>query len=146
MSVPRELPPPVPQRVVVAGSPGSALDTFLRRAAECLDVPLVPLAELSGAEDVARLAAFDGWVTTAEYDAARAPLLERADTLVHLDLPVATTLTGLVRRTLRRVRSDATPASDLSWIATAAAQHDGLRVVRLGSPEDVEAWLRSVGG
>jgi hypothetical protein len=88
--------------VVVAGTPGDALAVFLHRLASALDVPLVPLADLSGPSEVARLAAFDGWVTTADAAWARPLLLERADLLVRVDLEPAS-FAGRVRRTLRRI-------------------------------------------
>lgn len=141
--VPRPL---APQRVVVTGQPGDALDTFVRRTAEVLDVPLVPLAELTGAEEVAQLAAFDGWVTTGTYDARCAALLQRAQLLVHHDVPEPTTLTGLVRRTLKRVRAE-NVAPEQDWLAAVPAarpEPPELPIVRLQRPVDVEDWLRSL--
>ncbi len=129
----------------MTGTAGPALDTFARRAADVIDVPLVPLAELLGADDVARLAAFDGWIAAGEYDAGRAPLLDRAEALVHHDLPAPVSLTGIVRRTLRRVRAELGAEPD-AWVATAAAAHPALPVVRLTRADDVEHWLRAVGG
>ncbi|WP_436699331.1 hypothetical protein [Nocardioides sp. BYT-33-1] len=136
--VPRRLP----QRVVVAGAPGEQLAAFLARLAAALDVPLVPLAELSGPAEVARLAAFDGWVTTADEEWARPTLLGRADLLLQVDLDPAG-FTGRVRRTLRRIRSDLR-APDLGWVATAASGLPGLEVLRLADADAADRWLRAL--
>jgi hypothetical protein len=135
----------LPQRVVVAGAPGDALAVFLHRLATALDVPLVPLADLSGPGEVARLAAFDGWVTTAEQAWARPLLLERTDVLVRADLEPAS-FAGKVRRTLRRIRSDAREREpDLGWVDRAPLVHPRLSLVRLPDPDSAESWLRSLG-
>ena len=139
------IPARIPQRVVVTGAPGPGLEDFVRRTAEVLDVPLVPLAELAGPEEVGRLAAFEGWVTTGDYDGTRAVLLDRAEALVHLDVAEPVTLTGLVRRTLRRVRADAAPRPEQAWLSSAGSVRPGLPVVRLTRADEVEDWLRSVG-
>lgn len=133
----------VPQRVVVAGPPGDPLAAFLQRLATALDVPLVPLAELSGPAEVARLASFDGWVTTAEEAWARPLILERADVLVRVDLEAAS-FAGRVRRTLRRIRSDVREP-DLGWVDRAPLVHPGLEVVRLPAPDSAERWLHTLG-
>jgi hypothetical protein len=130
--------------VVVIGRPEPALTTFVRRAADALDVPLVPLADVAGPDEVARLAAFDGWVTTGEYDAGLAALLQRAEALVHLDLAEPTTLTSIVKRTLRRVRTENAPSPDWAWLGAAGLVRPDLGVVRLTRNDEVEGWLRSV--
>lgn len=132
-----------PQRVVVTGAPGPALETFAQRTADALDVPLVPLGELTGPDDLTRLASFEGWVTTGEYDARCVPLLERAEALVHLDM-APTTLTGRVKRTLKRVRAEATPPPDRAWLAAAATLRPDLGAVLLTRADEIDAWLRSV--
>lgn len=135
----------LPQRVVVAGAPGEALSAFLQRLATVLDVPLVPLADLSGPGEVARLAAFDGWVTTADEAWQRPLVLERTEVLVRVDLASAT-FAGKVRRTLRRIRSDVREREpDLGWVDRAPAIHPRLAVVRLPDPDSAETWLRSLG-
>ena len=142
---PAPTPRRLPQRVVVAGTPGDALAVFLHRLASALDVPLVPLADLSGPSEVARLAAFDGWVTTADDAWARPMILERAEVLVRVDLE-ATSFAGKVRRTLRRIRSDAREREpDLGWVDRAPLVHPRLAVVRLPDPEAAETWLRLLG-
>ncbi|MFC5729643.1 MULTISPECIES: hypothetical protein [Nocardioides] len=139
-----DLPPRIPQRVIVTGIPGPALTTFAERVTNVLDVPLVPLTDLAGPDEVARLAAFEGWVVTGEYDATLVALLERAEAMVHLDLAEPTTLTSLVKRTLRRVRADAAPSPEQAWIRAAGAIRADLDVVRLTRPDEVEGWLRSI--
>lgn len=135
----------LPQRVVVAGTPGDALAAFLQRLATVLDVPLVPLADLSGPGEVATLAAFDGWVTTADEAWARPLLLERTDVLVRVELEAAS-FAGRVRRTLRRIRSEAREREpDLGWVDRAPLIHPRLAVVRLPDPDAAESWLRSLG-
>ncbi|MDQ6522263.1 hypothetical protein RB608_01560 [Nocardioides sp. LHD-245] len=136
--VPRRLP----QRVVVAGSPGEQLSAYLTRLAAALDVPLVPLAELSGPAEVARLAAFDGWVTTADEEWARPQLLGRAELLLQVELEAAG-FAGRVRRTLRRIRSEAR-APDLGWVASAPFEHPGLEIVRLPDADAADRWLREL--
>ncbi|WP_141006647.1 hypothetical protein [Nocardioides humi] len=90
---------------------------------------------------MARLAAFDGWVTTGEEEWARPVLLERAEVLVRVELE-APTLAGRVRRTLRRIRSDVREP-DLDWVDDVAVQRPGLEVVRLPDPHSADSWLRS---
>lgn len=134
----------LPQRVVVAGTPGDALAVFLHRLASTLDVPLVPLADLSGPGEVARLAAFDGWVTTADEAWQRPLVLERTEVLVRVDLAAAT-FAGKVRRTLRRIRSDVREREpDLGWVDRAPAIHPRLAVVGLPDPDTAESWLTSI--
>jgi len=129
--------------VVVAGFPAEPLAAFLERLAAALDVPLVPLAEVSGPAELARLAAFDGWVTTAEDAWARPTLLERAELLVRAELEAAS-FAGRVRRTLRRIRAEGREP-DLGWVDQLAPTHPEVAVVRLPDPDAAEAWLRSLG-
>ena len=134
----------LPQRVLVAGAPDEQLTGFLHRLATCLDLPLVPLADLSGPDELARLAAFDGWVTTSEEEWARPALLDRADLVVQVRLE-ATGFAQRVRRTLRRMRADARERGpDLDWVDVLAETHPGLSVVRLADPAAADAWLRSL--
>ena len=118
MHAPVPSPPRIPQRAVVTGTPGPLLTGFLQRLAAVLDVPQVPLDGLAGA-DLVRLAEFDGWVTTGERYDARAALLDRADLVVVVLTEEPGTLRGLVRRTVRRMRSDA-PEVDLAWVEALA--------------------------
>ncbi len=132
----------LPQRVVVAGAPGDLLTAFLQRLADALDVPLVPLADLSGPAEVAELAAFDGWVTTSENAWARSVLLPRADVLAQVQLEAAT-FGNRVRRTFRRMRSDAREP-DLGWVDSAGIAHPHLTVLRLPDPQAVADWMSTV--
>lgn len=130
--------------MVVAAAPGEALSAFLDRLAGVLDLPLAPLSDLSGPAEVDRLAAFDGWVTTSEEAWARPALLERADLVVLVDLVGPESFTGRVRRTLRRLRTDARERDrepDLGWVEGLALTHPGLDVVRLPDPAAAESWL-----
>lgn len=137
--------PRIPQRVIAAGASGPALTSFLERLAAILDVPLVPLAELADPAEAAQLAGFDGWVTTSEYDAARALLLDRADLVVHVSPDEPGTLRGLVRRTVRKMRADGS-APDLSWLETLPLTHPDLPVAHLAGPTATEAWLAALSG
>lgn len=140
------MPPRLPQRAVVAGGPDPLLATFLTRLAAALDVPLVPVDELSGRADLDTLAAFDGWVTTGERYDARAVLLDRADLVVVVLAEEPGTLRSLVRRTVRRIRSEASPEVDLTWTEALPTSHPGLEVVRLVGRDAIEAWLVGLSG
>lgn len=140
------MPPRLPQRVVVAGSPAPLLATFLDRLAAVIDVPLVPLSTLSGRDELGALAAFDGWVTTAERYDARAVLLERADLVVTVLAEEPGTLRSLVRRTVRRIRAEASPEADLAWVEALPLSHPDLPAVRLVGRDAVEAWLAGLSG
>lgn len=137
--------PRIPQRVIAAGASGPALTSFLERLADIIDVPLVPLAELADPSEAAQLAGFDGWVTTSEYDAARALLLDRADLVVHVSPDEPGTLRGLVRRTVRKMRADGS-APDLSWLEKLPLTHPELPVIHLAGPTATEAWLAALSG
>lgn len=144
VDLPAPMPTRLPQRVVVAGSPAPLLAAVLERLADTLDLPLVPLAELSGRDDLEALAAFDGWVTTAERYDARAVLLDRADLVVTVLADEPGTLRSLVRRTVRRIRSDASPELDLAWADALPLSHPGLPAVRLVGTDAIEAWLEAL--
>lgn len=120
------------------------LSAILERLATALDVPLVPLFELAGADEVTTLAAFDGWVTTAEVEGARPILLERAELVVTVTGEDPGTLRGLVRRTVRRLRADAAEP-DLTWVDELTLARPDLAVVRLVGPAAIEEWLTAVG-
>lgn len=115
------------------------LEGLLPRLAQVLDVPLVPLADLAGPDEASRLAAFDGWVSTAEPPAGRALLLERAEVVVLLLEAEPGSLRGLVRRTVRRIRADA--EADLSWLDALPVEHPDLALVRLVGADAAERWL-----
>ena len=51
---------------------------------------------------------------------------------------------GLVRRTVRRIRADAPPEPDLSWVESLATDRPEVPVVRLAGPAEVADWLAAV--
>src|SRR3954467_3894233 len=104
------------ERVNTLGVSGSGKSTVGRMLAERLDVPYVELDELhhgpgwteATAEElcarVAPIAAQAAWVIDGSYRAKLGDLvLERADTVVWLDLPIRVWLPRLVRRTFGRM-------------------------------------------
>ena len=105
------------RRVSVVGSSGSGKTTFAAQMTARLGVPHIELdaiwwgpnwthldAETFAAKvDVATAA--DAWVCDGNFSAVRQIVLERADTVVWLDLPLRTCLARMLRRTARRVRS-----------------------------------------
>ena len=103
--------PPGP-RILVAGPSGCGKTTLAARIAERLDVPHTEIDALHHGPnwtprpefvaDVHAFTAEDRWVTEWQYDQVRQHMLDRATLLVHLDLPRATVMQQVVRRTLRR--------------------------------------------
>jgi len=103
---------------IIASASGSGKTTLARELARRLDVPCVELDALvhgpNWAEtpnDVLRaqvepILAGDGWVLDGTYRGKLGNLvLEAADLVVWLDLPIRVWLPRLLRRTVRRVRS-----------------------------------------
>jgi adenylate kinase family enzyme len=110
---------------VLASSSGSGKTTLGRLLAARLDVPFVELDALVHGPDwteisdeglrelVEPVVAGDGWVIDGAYRGKIGDLvLERADTVVWLDLPMRVWLPRLVRRTLRRIRGRETLWND----------------------------------
>lgn len=102
---------------MIASASGNGKTTLGRRLAEQLDVPFVELdalvhgpewVETSDADLHDRLApllAGDGWVADGAYQHKLGDfVLDQADTVVWLDLPLAVWLPRLTRRTWRRIR------------------------------------------
>jgi adenylate kinase family enzyme len=165
---------------ILASASGSGKTTLGRRLAEALDVPFHELdaihhqadwRELDASElrrRVEPLVAGEGWVIDGAYRSKLGDLvLERADTVVWLDLPRRVWLPRLVGRTVRRVvmreelwngnreRLRGVLAGRDSLIAFALRTEPRrrqryprelarFRIARLRSQRDVDAFLRSV--
>jgi adenylate kinase family enzyme len=105
------------RRIAVVGSTASGKSTFAAKLAARLDVPHVELDALFWGPDwtapddddfrsiVRREAGADGWVIDGNYSRFLSITLERADTVVWLDLPLRTCLGRVIRRTARRART-----------------------------------------
>jgi adenylate kinase family enzyme/8-oxo-dGTP pyrophosphatase MutT (NUDIX family) len=169
------------QRINVKGTSGAGKSTVGRAVAERLGLAYVELDELhhgpnwteaSPEELQAKVRAFmdaapDGWVIDGNYDAKLGDLVVgAADTIVWLDLPLATKLRRLWRRTRSRIRGDEKLWNDNveSWrsafwgreslFAWAIRSHVrqrrhwprrfGSRLVRLRSETEVAEWLASL--
>lgn len=103
------------RRVVVRGTSGSGKTTMARRIAGVLGVQHVeldaifhqpdwtPLPDEDFVERVGDLAETDGWVACGNYRQVAHLLVDRADTIVLLDLPRTVVMRRIVARTLRRV-------------------------------------------
>jgi adenylate kinase family enzyme len=168
------------QRIaIIATASGCGKTTVGRELASRLDVPYVELdaihwqagwTELDAAElrrRVEPLVARDAWVIDGSYRGRLGDLvLERADTVVWLDLPRRLWLPRLVVRTLRRALtreelwngnreslSNAVAGDDSLFRFALANERprrhryprelDRYRVARLRTPAEVEAFLRS---
>lgn len=120
-------------------------------------------------DDVRELVSADTWTTEWQYSSARPLLAEHADLVVWLDPPfLAVTLPRVVRRTLRRrLRREVLWNGNIEpplhtfftnrehivrWAISTRNKHrmlvgqlaldrPDLRIVRLRSPREVEAWL-----
>ena len=174
------LPGP-PRRILIAGVSGSGKSTLARRIAAKLDLPYTEIDSLyhgpdwtpraSFLEDVAHATAGDRWVIEWQYGTARPMLLDRADTLVWLDHPVAVSLARVIRRTIRRsqthevlwngnveppLRTFFTRPDEniVRWalstqftlrkrIPEVKAEMPNFTIVRLRSQRQVEHWLAS---
>jgi adenylate kinase family enzyme len=105
------------RRVSVVGSSGSGKTTFAAEIAARLGVPHVELDAIywgprwshldleTFRTRVREATATDAWVCDGNYSAVRPIVLERADTVVWLDLPLRTCLARMLRRTARRIRT-----------------------------------------
>jgi adenylate kinase family enzyme len=102
------------RRISVVGASGSGKTTVARRLAAALGLTHVELDAIHHLPDwtslprddfraaVAELVAGDGWVVDGNYRAVRDLVWDRADTVVWLDLPRATSVRRVAVRTLRR--------------------------------------------
>jgi adenylate kinase family enzyme len=170
------------KRVNVRGPSASGKTTTSRRLSEKLGVPHIELDALywganweEATDDefrrrvaTALASAPDGWVVDGSYDGKlRGFVLQHADTLVFLDLPLRVCLRRMWRRTWRRVirrerlwndnretfrnaflsRNSIflwllkTHASARDRLAERVQPHPHLRVIHLRSPRDVEEFL-----
>jgi adenylate kinase family enzyme len=175
----------VTRRINVAGISGSGKTTTSRAIAQRLGLTHVDLDALFFGPNwsvptrkeferrvLDALDRLDGWVVDGNYSGHLGGLvLERAETLVWLDLPLHLCLRRIWRRTWRRIRTreelwasknretirGALLARDglIAWTVrayyrhrrewpTRFAGHPNLRVVRLRSPKDVERWLSTL--
>ena len=174
------------RRVSVVGSSGSGKTTFAGRLAARLGVPHIELDAINWGPNwtpldpqtfrarVREATAADAWVCDGNYSAVRPIVLERADTVVGLDLPLRTCLIRMLRRTNGRVRTgeELWAGNRESWRATflgrdvlfwwlisqhrrkrrdyearfASPEASHLRVHRFQSSDAAESWLETVVG
>jgi adenylate kinase family enzyme len=172
------------RRVSVVGSSGSGKTTFAAQLAARLGVPHVELDAIwwgpnwthldaeTFAANVDAATAADAWVCDGNFSAVRPIVLDRADTVVWLDLPLRTCLARMLRRTARRVRSgeELWGGNRESWrevfvgrealVWRLVSQHrrkrrdyaarfgamdpDRLRVLRFRTSADADRWLSSL--
>src|SRR2546423_5382876 len=170
----------MPSRVAVVGTSGSGKTTVARKLAKRLGLPHVELDALShgpgwtetpveeSRRQVASATEAEGWVVDGNYETKLGDLvLERADTVVWLDLPLPLALSRVTRRTIRRIRTreELWSGNRESWrggffgwesmfvwtirshvrrrrqLPRRLAPHPHLRVVRLRSAREVGSWL-----
>ena len=105
------------RRVSVVGSSGSGKTTFGAALAARLGVPQIELDAIYWGPNwstldvetfqarVREATAADAWVCDGNYSAVRPIVLERADSVVWLDLPLRTCLARMLRRTAHRIRT-----------------------------------------
>jgi len=178
----------VVERVAVVGASGSGKTTLARRIAAALGSEHVELDAIHHLPDwtslprdefrarLTDITAGEAWVIDGNYRAVRDLIWARADTLVWLDLPRATSVRRVAGRTLRRtltrqelwngnrealrnlVRRD--PERNIllwAWVkqplmaeqyeqAVADPGNAHLAVVRLRTPAEVRAFVRSLPG
>ncbi|MFN0073508.1 MAG: shikimate kinase [Chloroflexota bacterium] len=103
------------RRICIIGATGSGKSTLGRAIAERLGLRYVELDALHWdpgwteappeifLQRIAQAVRDDGWVTDGNYSLARPLTLDRADTIIWIDLPFWTTLGRLVMRTVRRL-------------------------------------------
>lgn len=171
------------RRVNVKGISGSGKSTFSKELAERLGVPYLELdgvhhigpnwTEATADELQASVRAFmeaapDGWVIDGNYERKLGSLvLDAADTIVWLDLPLRVAMRRLWRRTTRRIRDDVQlwggnkeswrsavfgRESLFAWTVRSFFRHrrkwprtfaGDPRFVRLRSADEARRWLES---
>ena len=168
----------MPKRISVVGGSGSGKSTVARRLSDMHDLPYVELDALHWGRPnwtpcptgefralVADAIAGDTWVVDGNYYGKLGDLvLERADLIVWLDLPLRVTLPRLWSRTRRRMREQTALwggnretwrevlFSRESLFVYTLRTHRGKRrryeerlaryeMVRLRSPDEIDAWL-----
>jgi adenylate kinase family enzyme len=170
----------MPPKIAVVGTSGSGKTTVARELARRLGVLHVELDALFHGPDwtetpvdefrrrVAAATGGSGWVVDGNYESKLGDLvLERADTVVWLDVPLHVALSRVTRRTIRRIRTgeELWSGNRESWrggffgwesmfvwtirshfrrrrqVPAQLARHPTVRVVRLRSPREVAAWL-----
>jgi len=101
-----------PRRIAIAGVSGSGKTTLAKRVSELFALPYVEIDSLyhgpawqprnEFVSDVESFIAQDSWVIEWQYASVRDQIVQRADTILWLDLPTPLTLYQLTRRTLHR--------------------------------------------
>jgi adenylate kinase family enzyme len=174
------------RRIAVVGTSGSGKTTFATALSRRLGISRIELDALNWGPGwtpvdvetfrarVREAVAAEAWVSDGNYAAVRPLVLERADTVVWLDLPLRTCLSRVIRRTARRARTGEDlwgtgnreswrkqfgRDSLIWWILTghrrrrreyAARFADpafaSLQVHRFRSSSEAEAWLATVEG
>lgn len=104
--------PARPRRVLIAGASGAGKTTLAARVAEVIGAPHIEIDALHHGPawtprptfeaEVRAFADGPAWVTEWQYSRVRPLLAERADLLVWLDLPRATVVRQVIRRTVGR--------------------------------------------
>jgi adenylate kinase family enzyme len=170
------------RRVVIKGGSGAGKTTLGRELAAAYRVPFIELDALhhgpgwvpASAEELSArvLAAMDGpegWVVDGNYDTKLHDLvIDRADLIVWLDLPLHIKLRRLLARSAYRWLSqqelwNGNRESLSGWFCGAdtlfpyavrshfqqrrdwPVRFEGRELVRLRSPEEVTAWRRNIG-
>ena len=170
----------MPRRICVKGASGAGKSTFASDLGARIGVPHIELDALHWGPNwsmpekdafrarvcAAMDASPDGWVIDGNYDTKLGEtVVDAADTIVWLDLPLRITLFRLWRRTMYRLRNDvelyggnretwrdhfASRESLFIWAVRARRKHrrlwpsrfgDDPRLVRLRSDTEARRWL-----
>ncbi len=167
-----------PRRIAIAGVSGSGKTTMAKHVSARLGLPYTEIDSLfhgpgwqprdAFVDDVEAIISSDSWVIEWQYAAVRDQIVERADTMLWLDLPTPVTVYRLTRRTVRRrIRRVelwngnyegplhnffVDPDHIVRWgirtrnkcrdrIPTVDALHSHLQVVRFCSTRDCDRWV-----